>query len=252
MVNCPSCNFSNTEGTRFCVKCGTPLQADASPGATTSGANLQPTVLAPSQKTMLDDSPPPLSPPTPSVPDSSSIPTMYAPYTPASPVSPGATSGGVSSGGSSPGMTSGGQGAPGYGSFGNAPASGGFGSQGGLPAPGGFTSGAPLTDAGGTAPGSTQVNPPLAAIISFFFPGLGLLLVPNKLPLALGIFGGAILLSIILFVLAGVLSYSLESSACTLCIFPVPLLISIGAAIFTFDTAAKLSNGQYKPLIFKK
>ena len=246
MPVCPSCNFSNTEGTRFCVKCGTPLQADPSAprtsdslgGATTdtSSSSLQSTVLAPSQKTTIDETPPP-------APDSGSIPTMYAPYTPASPM-----------GSSSPGMTSGGgQSAQGYssgGSFGGAQQqSGGFGAQGGVPAPFGTPS---TTSGGGGAATTSQVNPPLAAIISFFFPGLGLLLVPNKLPLALGIFGGSIVLTLVLVIVAAFVSIGMNSNMCTLCIFPVALLIQIGAALFTYDTAAKLSDGQYKPLIFKK
>jgi hypothetical protein len=240
MPVCPSCNFSNTEGTRFCVKCGTPLQtdpsaprtSDSSGGATTadsSSPSLQETVLGSSQKTTIDETPPTYTP------DSGSIPTMYAPYTPASPM-----------GSSSPGMTSSGGG--------SAEQGGGFGAQGGVPAPFGTSasgSGAASSGAGG-AGATSQVNPPLAAIISFFFPGLGLLLVPNKLPLALGIFGGSIVLIIALVVITGILSYSTGSGTCTLCAFPLALLIQIGAALFTYDTAAKLSNDQYKPIVFKK
>ena len=77
---------------------------------------------------------------------------------------------------------------------------------------------------------------------------------PNKLPLALGIFGGSIVLSIVLLSVAvgmGVAGIA-GSNLCLLCTFPILLLINVGAALFTYDTAAKLSNGQYKPLIFKK
>lgn len=279
MTACPSCNFANTEGTKFCVKCGTPLQSAPSPhtsdssasgGATTSSSDLQATIYAPPQRPAFEEFPPPSSSPSQQggVPDSGSIPTIFAPYTPASSLPPEMTSGGSSgsgggqfssstpsSGGTSPGMASGiglsGQNAPtGYTSFGNAPGSGGYSSQGGFsPAPGGFASGPPSGAPVGTA--TSPVNPPLAAIISFFFPGLGLLLVPNKLPLALGIFGGALVLSIILFALALIFSYA-ELGICSLCVFPLPLLVGLGAAVFTFDEAAKLSNGQYKPLVFKK
>lgn len=285
MTACPSCNFANTEGTKFCVKCGTPLQsADSSPrtsdssasgGATTPSSDLQPTVYAPPQRPAFEEFPPPSpSSPTPPPPqqggvlDSGSIPTIFAPYTPASSLPPEMTSGGSgggggqfssstpSSGGSSPGMASGsglsGQNAPtGYSSFGNAPGSGGYSSQGGFPpAPGGFASGSPSVPP--AVAGASPVNPPLAAIISFFFPGLGLLLVPNKMPLALGIFGGVMVLSILLGVAAGIIGALVNSSVCVLCVLPVVLLLQIGAAIYTYDEAAKLSNGQHKPLVFKK
>ena len=91
--------------------------------------------------------------------------------------------------------------------------------------------------------GSQPMHPAVAAIVSFFLPGIGLLFVPNKQGLGVGIFaatiGYAVLATILTFVFIGV------------CLFLVMPLINIAAAIHSWDEAAKASNGQFQPILFK-
>jgi hypothetical protein len=91
--------------------------------------------------------------------------------------------------------------------------------------------------------GSQPMHPAVAAIVSFFLPGIGLLFVPNKQGLGIGIFaatiGYAIIATILTFVFIGV------------CLFLVMPLINIAAAIHSWDEAAKASGGQFQPILFK-
>jgi len=96
------------------------------------------------------------------------------------------------------------------------------------------------------APGASQpMHPAVPAIVSFFLPGIGLLFVPNKAGLGLGVFGGYIALNVILFVLA-VITLGIGS-----CLFLAVPLVNVAAAIHSWDEAAKSSNGQFQPLLFK-
>ncbi len=96
------------------------------------------------------------------------------------------------------------------------------------------------------APGTSQpMHPAVPAIVSFFLPGIGLLFVPNKVGLGLGVFAGYIALNIILFVLA-VITLGIGS-----CLFLAVPLVNVAAGIHSWDEAAKSSNGQFQPLLFK-
>ncbi|HVG30099.1 MAG TPA: zinc-ribbon domain-containing protein [Pyrinomonadaceae bacterium] len=96
------------------------------------------------------------------------------------------------------------------------------------------------------APGAGQpVHPAVAAIVSFFLPGIGLLFVPNKQKLAFMIFGGYIGLWVLLTIIAVV---TLGIGAC---LFFIPFIANIGIAIHSWDEAAKVSGGQFQPLLFK-
>jgi hypothetical protein len=87
------------------------------------------------------------------------------------------------------------------------------------------------------------MHPIVPALVSFFIPGIGLLFVPNKAGLGLGIFaatvGYVIVATILTFVFVGI------------CLFIAMPLINIAAAIHSWDEAAKNSNGQYQPIYFK-
>lgn len=98
---------------------------------------------------------------------------------------------------------------------------------------------------GGGAGGAQPMHPAVAAIVSFFLPGIGLLFVPNKQSLGLGIFAGYVVLNIILFVLA-VITLGIGS-----CLFFLVPLINVAAGIHSWDEAAKSSNGQFQPILFK-
>lgn len=89
------------------------------------------------------------------------------------------------------------------------------------------------------------IHPVVPALVSFFLPGIGLLFVPNKVPLALGVFGGYIALNVLLFILT-VVTFGLGG-----CLFFALPLVNIAAAIHSYDEAAKASGGQYAPLLFK-
>jgi hypothetical protein len=90
---------------------------------------------------------------------------------------------------------------------------------------------------------SQPMHPAVPAVVSFFLPGIGLLFVPNKAGLGIGIFaatiGYAVIATILTFVFVGV------------CLFLVMPLINIAAAIHSWDEAAKASGGQFQPILFK-
>lgn len=88
-----------------------------------------------------------------------------------------------------------------------------------------------------------QMHPAVPAIVSLLFPGLGLLFVPNKAGLGIGIFAGVLVYGLISFVLAFVFI-----GFCMLMIMP---LFNVVAAVHSYDEAAKASNGKFQPVLFK-
>lgn len=170
MIACPSCGAENTEGTRFCVKCGTTLSAAPSPESW----------RAPSGDLGQAVSDQPSSGYTPQTP-----PSNYPTYTP----------------------------------------------------PQGVQYQAPVIG------GSQPMHPAVPAIVSLFFPGLGLLFVPGKAGLGIGIFAAYMALVIIGIILTFVLI-----GMCLLLALP---LGNVVAAVHSWDEAAKTSSGQYQPILFK-
>lgn len=96
---------------------------------------------------------------------------------------------------------------------------------------------------GQSSSGAQQMHPAIPALVSLFFPGLGLLFVPNKAGLGIGIFAGYMVLGIIGFVLTFVVI-----GLCLLLALP---LGNVVAAIHSWDEAAKTSGGQFQPILFK-
>ena len=90
---------------------------------------------------------------------------------------------------------------------------------------------------------SQPMHPAVPAIVSFFLPGIGLLFVPNKAGLGLGIFGATIAYTVI----AIILTFFVVG----ICLFIAMPIINIAAAIHSWDEAAKASGGQFQPLVFK-
>lgn len=88
-----------------------------------------------------------------------------------------------------------------------------------------------------------QMHPVIPALISLFFPGLGLLAVPKKAGLGIGIFVAYLALGIV-----GVILTLVLIGACVLMLMP---LANVVAAIHSWDEAAKQSNGQFQPILFK-
>lgn len=93
---------------------------------------------------------------------------------------------------------------------------------------------------GGTQP----MHPAIPALVSFFFPGIGLLFVPGKQGLGFAIFAGFIGFWVVTFILSFVFI--------GFCLMILSPLLNIGAAIHSYDEAAKQSNGQFQPILFKK
>jgi len=91
--------------------------------------------------------------------------------------------------------------------------------------------------------GGQPMHPAVAAVVSLFLPGIGLLFVPNKAGLGIGIFAAtivyAVIATILTFVVVGV------------CLFAVMPLINVAAAVHSWDEAAKASGGQFQPILFK-
>ncbi|HZG53235.1 MAG TPA: zinc ribbon domain-containing protein [Pyrinomonadaceae bacterium] len=107
-----------------------------------------------------------------------------------------------------------------------------------------YNAGQNMTPGYQQTPSANQpMHPVVPALVSFFFPGLGLLFVPNKAGLGIGIFAGtiayAIVATILTFVVVGI------------CLFIAMPIINIVAAIHSWDEAAKNSNGQFQPIYFK-
>jgi hypothetical protein len=93
------------------------------------------------------------------------------------------------------------------------------------------------------AGGAQQMHPAVPAILSLFLPGIGLLLVPDKQKLGIGIFAAYVGLGIVGFILSFVVV-----GLCVLLLMP---LANIAAAIHSWDEAAKVSGGQFQPILFK-
>ena len=92
--------------------------------------------------------------------------------------------------------------------------------------------------------GSGQpMHPAVPAVVSLFLPGIGLLFVPNKAGLGIGIFAGYLFLGVIGFVLSFIVI--------GVCVFLLMPLVNVVAAIYSWDEAAKASGGQFQPLLFK-
>lgn len=174
MTSCPSCGTPNTEGARFCVKCGTTLSAAPAPESWRApSGDLNQTVADQTDPSTGGYMPPSATPPS------------YPAYTPPQNMS--------------------------Y-----------------QPQP---------------QTGAQPMHPALPAILSLFFPSLGLLLVPNKGGLGIGIFIGYIIYWGIAFVLSFVII--------GFCLFLIMPIINILAAVHSWDEAAKASGGQFQPLLFK-
>ena len=93
-------------------------------------------------------------------------------------------------------------------------------------------------------PGASQpMHPAVPAIVSFFLPGIGLLFVPNKAGLGLAIFGATIAYTVVAIILT-----FFVVGICLLIAMPI---INFGAALHSWDEAAKASGGQYQPFVFK-
>ena len=93
--------------------------------------------------------------------------------------------------------------------------------------------------------GGQPMHPAIPAVVSLILPGIGFLFVPNKAGLGLGIFAGFIVLNVILFFLA-VVTLGIGT-----CLFIAVPLVNVGAAIHSWDEAAKSSGGQFQPILFK-
>jgi hypothetical protein len=91
--------------------------------------------------------------------------------------------------------------------------------------------------------GAQQMHPAVPAIVSLFLPGIGLLFLPNKQGLGIGIFAA--------YVVLGIIGFFLSFIVIGLCVLILMPLANIAAAIYTWDEAAKLSGGQFQPILFK-
>lgn len=87
------------------------------------------------------------------------------------------------------------------------------------------------------------MHPAIPAVVSLLLPGIGLLFVPNKAGLGVGVFIGYIAYNVVAFILSFVFI--------GLCLFLVLPLINVLAAVHSWDEAAKSSNGKFQPLLFK-
>ena len=91
------------------------------------------------------------------------------------------------------------------------------------------------------------IHPAIPALISFLFPGLGLLFVPNKVGLAIVIFIGYLVVMLPYLIFAFILSF-IGIGIC-MCL-PVPV-INLFFALHSYDEAARASNGKFQPILFK-
>ena len=87
------------------------------------------------------------------------------------------------------------------------------------------------------------MHPAVPAIVSLLIPGAGLFFVKDKAGLAIGILVGWIVFWIVTFILSFVFI--------GFCLMLLAPLIHIGAALLSWDEAAKQSGGQFAPILFK-
>ena len=100
--------------------------------------------------------------------------------------------------------------------------------------------------------GAQPVHPAVPALISFFFPGLGLLFVPGKAGLRFFIFAADVIGKVLLVIIyLGFTAITFGIGAFTGCCFLLLPLVNVVAGIHSYDTAAKASGGQFQPLLFK-
>ena len=95
------------------------------------------------------------------------------------------------------------------------------------------------------AGGAQPMHPAIPAVVSLMIPGIGLLFVPNKAGMGLGILAAYVVLWVILFIIAFV---TLGIGTCLFIFLP---LANVAAAIHSWDEAAKASGGQFQPILFK-
>ena len=86
-------------------------------------------------------------------------------------------------------------------------------------------------------PASQPMHPAVPAVVSLFFPGLGLLFVPNKAGLGIGIFIAYIIFAVVTILLV-----------VGICLAPIANVL---IAVHSWDEAAKTSGGQFQPILFK-
>lgn len=86
-------------------------------------------------------------------------------------------------------------------------------------------------------PASQPMHPAVPAVVSLFFPGLGLLFVPNKAGLGIGIFVAYLIFTVVTVLLV-----------IGICLAP---LANVLLAVHSWDEAAKNSRGQFQPILFK-
>jgi len=95
-------------------------------------------------------------------------------------------------------------------------------------------------------------HPALAAVVSLFFPGMGLLFVPEKQKLGIIIFAGTVIGYVVLiigYILFSAVTFGIGAFAG--CCFLLLPLWNLATAIHSYDEAAKISNGKFQPLLFK-
>ena len=95
------------------------------------------------------------------------------------------------------------------------------------------------------AGGQQPMHPAIPAVVSLIVPGIGLLFVPGKAGLGLGILAAYVVLWVIMFIIAFV---TLGIGTCLFIFLP---LANVAAAIHSWDEAAKASGGQFQPILFK-
>lgn len=124
--------------------------------------------------------------------------------------------------------------------------------------PGGYNpppGGGPMTPPPQQPPhGQQPMHPAIPALVSFLLPGAGLLFLQDKskqqtaIMMMIGTIVGIAVLVGIYFVISFI---TLGFGAILGCCFLLLPLWNIAAAIYTFDMAAKESNGQFSPIYFK-
>ncbi len=90
---------------------------------------------------------------------------------------------------------------------------------------------------------SPYKHPAYLAVLSLFWPGLGLLFIPNRAPLGMIAMGAYVFMWIVAVVLSAV-----YIGCCIMVLIPI---FNIVAAIYSYDSGAKLTNGEFKPMIFR-
>lgn len=122
--------------------------------------------------------------------------------------------------------------------------------------PGGYNPppGGPMTPQSPPPQGQQPMHPAIPALVSFLLPGVGLFFLKDKSlqqTAIMMIVGTIVGIAVLIGVVTVISIVTMGIGTILYCCFLLLPLWNIAAALYTYDMAAKESNGQFNPIYFK-